>query len=130
MSRAFRMLAGTLVAASSWACDPGVLLGPDAAQGVEGVALRGPVCPVVMEGSDCADQPYQAWIAIEDAASGRVIARVRTDEEGRFRVGLVPGAYRLVPESGDPFPVASAQDVEVESGVFTRVTVSFDTGIR
>ncbi len=129
MFRAACKLAGLLLVASSWACDAGGLLGPDAQQGVEGMALRGPVCPVVSEDADCADQPHEAWMVIEDA-SGRGIARFRTDEEGRFRVGLVPGTYRLVPESGDPFPVASEQDVEVESGAFTQITVFFDTGIR
>jgi len=28
------------------ACDATELLGPEAAQGVEGIALRGPICPV------------------------------------------------------------------------------------
>lgn len=111
------------------ACDPGALLGPDAPQGVDGVALRGPVCPVQSEDEACADQPHQAWIEIEDD-DGRRVARVRTDEDGRFRVGLVVGRYTLVPESGDPFPVASPQDVEVVAGQYTEVTVLFDTGIR
>ena len=118
-----------LAAGSVLACDPGALLGPDAPQGIAGVAMRGPICPVATQGAECADRPHQAWIDIRDAAARRV-ARVRTDEEGRFRVGLVPGRYRLVPESGDPFPVASEQDVDVAAGVFTEVIVSFDTGIR
>ena len=121
MLRFVHTMVGLLFAASTWACDAGVLLGPEAAQGIEGIALRGPVCPVVSEDADCADRPHQAWITVEDA-SGRRIVRIRSDEEGRFRVGLVPGAYRLVPESD--------QDVEVEPGVFTQVSLSFDTGIR
>jgi hypothetical protein len=45
-------------------------------------------------------------------------------------VGLRPGRYMLVPESGDSFPRASEQEVVVAVGVYTEVTVSFDTGIR
>lgn len=118
-----------LTVALTLACDPGALLGPDAPQGIDGVALRGPVCPVVTQDEACEDQPHQAWIQILDG-DGRRVARIRTDQEGRFRVGLVPGSYTLVPESGDPFPVASPQDVVVTAGVFTDVVVHFDTGIR
>lgn len=111
------------------ACDPGALLGPEAPQGIEGVALKGPVCPVETQDSACDDRPHQAWIRVMDS-DGRRVARIRTDEEGRFRVGLVAGRYILVPESGDPFPVASALDVVVMAGSYTEVTVLFDTGIR
>lgn len=117
------------VVALALACDPGALLGPGAEQGIAGVALRGPVCPVVVDDEACADQPHQAWIDLRDE-TGRRITRVRTDADGRFRVGLVPGRYLLLPESGDPFPHASARAVEVEQGVFTDVTIHFDTGIR
>lgn len=118
-----------LALAISAGCGSSLLLGPDAEQGVEGVALRGPMCPVQSQQNPCPDQPYQAWVNIRDAAGG-LVTRVRTDTDGRFRVGLEPGRYTLDPESGDPFPVASQQDVEVVAGSFTDVVVSFDTGIR
>lgn len=111
------------------ACDPGALLGPGAPQGIVGMAMRGPICPVATQDEACDDQPYQARIEVMDS-DGRRVARIRTDQEGRFRVGLVAGPYTLVPESGDPFPVASPQDVVVMAGVFTDVVVRFDTGIR
>jgi hypothetical protein len=68
-------------------------------------------------------------IDVRNAAGDRV-TRVRSGSDGRFRVGLRPGAYVLVPESGDPFPTASEQEVTVEEGVYAEVTVAFDTGIR
>jgi hypothetical protein len=129
LHRLQRTLAVVFAVAWAAACDPDALLGPDAPQGIEGIALRGPVCPVVSDDSKCADQPHQAWIVIEDA-SGRRIVRLQTGEDGRFRVGLAAAAYRIVPESGDPFPVGSDQIVEVEPGEFTQIIVSFDTGIR
>lgn len=118
-----------LSAAFALACDPGALLGPNASQGIDGVVLRGPICPVETQDDPCDDQPHQAWIQVVDG-DGRRVTRIRSDEEGRFRVGLVAGRYTLVPESGDPFPVASPQDVVVMAGSFTEVTVLFDTGIR
>ena len=42
--RGILAVAGALIGLT--ACDPSDLLGPDAAQGIEGVALLGPQCPV------------------------------------------------------------------------------------
>ena len=111
------------------ACESSDLLGPGAPQGIEGVALRGPLCPVQTEDDPCPDQPYDAWVQVRNASGGSV-TRFRTGDDGRFRVGLRPGHYVLVPESGDPFPVASEQEVDVAAGVYSEVVISFDTGIR
>lgn len=111
------------------ACESEALLGPDAPQGIDGLALIGPQCPVQSLENPCPDLPYQAWIKVRTEA-GRFITRIQSDEDGRFRVGLRAGSYVLDPESGNPFPVASEIEVEVEEEVFTQVTVSFDTGIR
>ena len=119
---------GTLIGLA--ACDPSNLLGPDATQGIEGIALRGPVCPVHSPQDPCPDRPHQAWITVRDSPGRGPVTRFRTGEDGRFRVGLRPGRYTLDPESGDPFPVASEQDVDVVEGVYTEVVISFDTGIR
>ena len=110
-------------------CGSTDLLGPDAAQGIEGLALIGPQCPVVRVDDPCPDLPHEASIEIRDG-KGDTVTRVRSGEDGRFVVGLRAGLYLLVPESGHPFPSASEQEVEVVVGVFTQVTVSFDTGIR
>jgi hypothetical protein len=77
----------------------------------------------------CPDLPFQAWINVR-RMGGQRVTRVKSDPEGRFRIGLRPGAYVLDPESGDPFPIADDQMVEVEPDSYTEVTVSFDTGIR
>lgn len=111
------------------ACGSQDLLGPGAPQGIDGTVLLGPQCPVVSQEDPCPDLPYQAWIVIRGSDGGRV-TRIRSDEDGRFRVGLRPGTYVLDPESGDPFPAAGEQEVVVEPGRYTEVLVSFDTGIR
>ena len=111
------------------ACSSADLLGPDALQGIDGLALRGPSCPVQNADNPCPDRPHQARIEVHSFGGGSVTS-VESGEDGRFRVGLRPGRYMLVPESGDPFPRASEQEVVVAVGVYTEVTVSFDTGIR
>lgn len=111
------------------ACEASEVLGPEAPQGIEGVALLGPLCPVASEADPCPDRPYQATLEVRTYAES-LVTSVRTGEDGRFRVGLQPGRYRLVPEKGNLFPAASDQDVEVREGVYAQVTVAFDTGIR
>ena len=111
------------------ACGTDDLLGPDAAQGIEGIVLLGPQCPVQTLEDLCPDLPYEAWIDVRRASGGSV-TRIRSGEDGRFRVGLRPGLYILDPESGNPFPIASELEVQVEEGVYADGIVSFDTGIR
>lgn len=111
------------------ACGSSDLLGPDAPQGIDGLVLIGPQCPVQSIDNPCPDLPYQAWIDVR-TAEGAAVTRIRSGEDGRFRVGLRPGSYVLDPESGDPLPVAASQSLDVAEGVYTYVEVSFDTGIR
>lgn len=111
------------------ACGDAALLGPDADQGVEGIALLGPQCPVQSEANPCPDLPYAASIVILDEDDDPV-THVDAGSDGRFRVGLRPGRYTLVPVSGQPFPTASPQAVDVPAGEWPSVTVQFDTGIR
>jgi hypothetical protein len=111
------------------ACGPDALLGPGAPQGIEGLVLVGPQCPVESPEDPCPDLPYEATIEVRDRG-GDSVARVRSDADGAFRVGLRPGSYTLVPESGAPFPSAGPQDVDVSEGRYSEVTIRFDTGIR
>ena len=106
-----------------------IILGPAGAQGITGIILLGPQCPLESLEDPCPDLPLQAWLEVR-TAGGVLVGRVQSDEDGQFRVGLPFGAYILDPESGNPFPVASEMEVDVAEGVFTDVTVNFDTGIR
>jgi hypothetical protein len=100
-----------------------------ATSGVEGQVLVGPMCPVVREGDTCPDQPYQAALTLL-RPDGQEIVRFKTDEQGRFRVPLAPGDYILRPESPKTLPFASEQPVTVLPGQFTRILVTYDSGIR
>ena len=126
MTKRVLVLTGLAALAAGGASE---LLGPGSPQGIEGVVLLGPMCPVVRADDPCPDQPYEAWIEVRNA-SGEVVTGVRSDAEGRFRVGLRAGSYVLVPLSGNPFPSAGEQEVVVREGAYTDVVVSYDTGIR
>ena len=97
--------------------------------GVEGQVFIGPLCPVVQVGQECPDQPYQATLTVNNS-NGREIAKVQTDEQGRFKIPLEPGEYILHPESPNVMPYASEQTFTVVSGKFTQITVNYDSGIR
>ena len=97
--------------------------------GIEGQVLLGPMCPVVQEGQDCPDQPYQATLTITNR-NGVQVVQFQSDEQGRFRVSLVPGAYVLHPESPNGIPFAGDQSFTVETGRYTQITVLYDSGIR
>jgi len=130
MTRKLPSRSAALTAAILLACGgSAALLGPDAPQGIEGLVLLGPLCPVVSEDDPCPDRAYQATIEVRDAGD-RTVTRVRSGADGRFRVGLEPGSYLLHPEPGDPLPMAGDLEVVVQSGAWAEVTVSYDTGIR
>ena len=97
--------------------------------GIEGQVLLGPMCPVVQQGQECPDQPYQATLTVK-SLDGVQITQFQTDEQGRFQVPLVPGQYILHPESPNGLPFAVDQSFVVETGKFTQLTVNYDSGIR
>jgi hypothetical protein len=97
--------------------------------GIEGQVLLGPMCPVVQEGQACPDQPYQATLTVT-SRNGVQVAQFQSDEQGRFRVSLVPGEYVLHPESPNGIPFAVDQSFTVETGRYTQITVLYDSGIR
>ena len=99
--------------------------------GITGQVLIGPMCPVMIEGQDCPDQPYQATISV-NSLEGQKIVQFTTDEQGNFNVPLAPGEYILHPETPEnaPLPIAEEQQVTVRPGEFTRIIVYYDSGIR
>lgn len=118
-----------LAVAAIAACGDDTLLGPDAPQGIDGLALLGPTCPVVRVDDPCPDAPHSAWIRVL-RPDGALITRVRSGTDGRFRVGLQPGSYRVVGEGGSPFPRGGEEEATVEPRVWTPLTLHFDSGIR
>ena len=97
--------------------------------GIDGTVTLGPTCPVQSIESPCPDRPYEASIAVLDAA-GRKVAETRSDADGRFRLALPPGVYTLIPHSTGTPPSAREQTVIVVAGGFTAVEIAYDSGIR
>ena len=99
--------------------------------GITGKVLVGPMCPVMIEGQECPDQPYQATLTVNNL-EGREIVQFQTDEQGNFRIPLAPGAYILHPETPKdaPLPFAEEQRFAVQQGEYTRLIVQYDSGIR
>ena len=99
--------------------------------GISGKVLVGPMCPVVIEGQECPDQPYQATITVKNL-SGRVIIQFQSDEQGNFNIPLAPGEYLLHPETPKdaPLPFAEEQRFTVQQCEYTRLIVQYDSGIR
>ncbi len=101
--------------------------------GVEGEVSIGPMCPVVRADRPCPDKPFEASIEIQNQDDQGGHLTVRSGEDGRFRVELAPGKYKLTPISPNPGAPPHApppQSVTVESGKYAHVTIRYDSGIR
>ena len=98
--------------------------------GIEGLVTTGPTCPVETPGADCADKPFAVELFVVDHGSQKLVARVRSAADGRFRVALRPGEYTILPATQAGPPSLAPLDVVVRAHAFTRVTVRFDSGIR
>ncbi len=97
--------------------------------GIQGQVLIGPTCPVMQQGQECPDQPYQTTLAV-NSPGGVQIAQVQTDAQGHFKIPLVPGTYILHPKSPDGIATAGDQTFTVETGQYTQLTIHYDSGIR
>ena len=99
--------------------------------GIRGRVTIGPMCPVVQEGIPCPDQPLVATIRVR-RPDGKLVATARSGKEGRFRIYLAPGRYRLVPLSpaAATLPYAAPIVARVRPHAFTRVAIQYDSGIR
>lgn len=137
MSRGVRLtVSGLLILVIAACMGPAGSSGTGAGkQTVSGRATAGPTCPVERNPPDpaCAARPVAgAVLVIQDAASGREVTRVTTDQDGRFSVALAPGSYHLVPQTANGLMGgAPPVDFQVEAGRSTPpLGVSYDTGIR
>ena len=98
--------------------------------GVFGVVVSGPACPVEVAGSPCPDRPIPAMVTAR-AVSGLARGDGASTDDGRFRIPLPPGRYILTAQAtGGSVREAKPVLVTVRSGVFTRVIVRVDSGIR
>ncbi len=64
-----------------------------------------------------------------DTKSDRKVRTVASDDKGQFESELDPGTYSIEPIVTDML-TSKPQTVTVEQGKFTKVVITFDTGIR
>jgi hypothetical protein len=97
--------------------------------GLHGTVVRGPTEPVCRMGQACSAPAVGAVLVF--SREGRVVARARTDVDGRYAVRLAPGTYAVrrpsAPAIGTGLRPAT---VRVVRGHSTRVDFFIDTGIR
>jgi Carboxypeptidase regulatory-like domain len=103
--------------------------GGNAAQGVAGTVVLGPMCPVERAESPCPDRPIAATVVVGEP-SGRRVASVRSGSDGSFSIPLEPGRYVITTSGTGGMRFAKPLDVTVRTGTWTRVVVQVDSGIR
>jgi hypothetical protein len=102
--------------------------------GVAGRVRVGPQCPVQTEGDPCEDKPgagARVTVAKQPPggsdAGGDVVARTTTDADGNYRVAVPPGTYVVTAQAGMS---CDLRTIRVSTGVYSRVDIPCDTGIR
>ena len=96
--------------------------------GVYGTITASPTCPVEQPGQQCAPRGVAA--TIKAIKRRRVVASTRSNSAGDYAMGLRPGSYTLVVNTGATFPRCPTKPVTVPTGQSVRADISCDTGIR
>jgi hypothetical protein len=119
------------LAAALMACAPGATSSP--ASRVSGIAVAGPICPVVTDPpqSGCDARPVEGAVLVIVDDNGHQAATVITGQDGSFAADLPAGSYRLRPQPVEGL-MGTAPEVTftVTAGEPSDLTVSYDTGIR
>lgn len=97
--------------------------------GVEGQVFIGPMCPVMQVGNPCPDWTFQTTLTVL-RSNGERVSSLQTGTDGSFRLALEPGEYILRPESPGGIAQAPRQIFSVLKDQYTRLTVTYDSGIR
>ena len=96
---------------------------------LHGVVTRGPTTPVCQVGVPCSEPAPGAVLLFSH--DGRIVARVRAGDRGRYSVRLRPGSYavRLAtqPKIGSGL---APRTLTLRAVLSVRVNFSIDTGIR
>lgn len=99
--------------------------------GIVGTVLLGPQCPVIKEGEDCPDKPYQTKLAVTTPDGARVITQFDSDKAETFRVSMPAGNYAIrSAAAANVLPYCTADAITVTVGAYTQIVVSCDTGVR
>lgn len=101
------------------------------ASGVFGRIVIEPTCPVVQRYVPCS-RPFQGTVVIKTQEGNSEINRFTSDRNGKFKISLAPGTYLFEPLSPSKIgiPRGIPQIVRIEPGMYTGITIVYDSGIR
>lgn len=100
--------------------------------GIKGVVTIGPTCPVETIPPDpkCADKPYAATLQFTNLETNEK-KTLKVSENGRFSIDLLPGVYKIENKSTAILPrMQELENIVVEKGEYSEISISFDSGIR
>jgi len=111
---------------------PGAGQGGGGATGIRGTVTLGPICPVVRpDDPSCDPRPVGGATVTVRTLDGTTVARVTTEPDGGYAIGLPPGRYVVEATQAEGFTKSSGRaDVTVTPNRQTAVDLAFDTGIR
>ena len=101
--------------------------------GIEGRTFISPTRPGPTREGETSSAPYEATLSFVAMGSDREVTRLKTGSDGRFRVALPPGEYRILHVQERPgrfLPRATEHTVTVRPGQFAHVEIHFDSGMR
>lgn len=98
---------------------------------VAGRVMLGPTCPVVRADHPCPDRPLAIRLDVRTSRGGLLVASTRSRRDGRFRLGLPVGEYRLMVVGRVGLPgVTHDWPLAVRAGKTTVLQLHVDSGIR
>jgi hypothetical protein len=143
--RVVAMAAVALMALFGAACNPGPgpttslvppstaspSVAPPLSNGVTGLVLAGPTCPVERAGQSACVRAVSGAVIVATDATGTERGQATSDSAGTYLLELAPGTYTI---SAEPVTglmrVPAAVKVVVPDGPPIRLDLTYDTGIR
>jgi hypothetical protein len=105
--------------------------GPGRGTAVSGRVTQSPGCGVVRPGEPVCPNPPVAGEVQLKAADGTIVARAHTNDQGRYRLTVAPGAYTLaVDPDGDGIWPHCTDSAVVITAEAARHDVVCGSGIR
>ena len=96
--------------------------------GIWGFITASPTCPVDRAGHPCPPRRVVATVVAE--RHGHAVASAQSNSAGEYAMGLRPGTYVIVVDTGAAFPRCPTKTVTVPNGQNVVVNITCDTGIR
>ncbi len=99
--------------------------------GLEGVIYKGPINPLEIIGQDN-NLPFEALFHVYTLKRNQFIKSFSSNLEGRYKVLLNPGTYKIIADGTAPImqPEFQIKEVTVNFDEIIVQDLYFDTGIR